>query len=105
MLVKALERERELIRQAGQAEGRAEDIEIGKAEGIEIGKTEGVELGIEARNRQIVAAMHQNGFDLATIALMLQLKPEEVTRLLQALPKPPSDPAQNTDSGVEPDNA
>lgn len=112
MLVKALERERELIRQEGieigKAEGIEEGIEIGKAEGIEegieIGKTEGIEIGIEARNRQIVAAMHQNGFDLATIAMILQLPPEEITRLLEALPKPPSAPAQNATGDAEPDN-
>ncbi|MFN8488749.1 MAG: hypothetical protein U0350_14200 [Caldilineaceae bacterium] len=80
-------------------------LNYGKAEGIEIGKIAGIELGIEARNRQVVAAMHQNGFDLATIAMILQLLPEEVPRLRQALPKPPSEQAQNTVGGVGPDNA
>lgn len=104
MLVKALERERELIRQAakaeGRAEGKAEGIVEGKAEGIE----EGIEIGIEARNRQVVAAMHQNGFDLVTIALILQLEPAEVTRLLQMEAKAPSVDAQNTGSVAGQDN-
>ena len=72
MLVKALEHEREMLRQ------------------------EGFEIGIEIRNRQVVAAMHQNGFDLPTIATLLQLAPAEVTRLLQALP---TLPAPRSDQG------
>jgi hypothetical protein len=70
MLVKALERERETIRQEG--------IDIGKKEGIDIGKKE----GIDERNRQIVQAMAANGFALSTIATLLALSPSEVERLL-----------------------
>jgi len=98
MLVKALEREREAIReeakQEGKKEGKKEGLEEGKKEGLEEGKKEGIELGIEARNRQVVAAMYQNGFDLPTIATILQLAPAEVTRLLQA---PPAMPAPHSD--------
>jgi len=90
MLVKALEREREEAKQEGKKEG----LEEGKKEGLEEGKKEGIELGIEARNRQVVAAMYQNGFDLPTIATILQLAPAEVTRLLQA---PPAMPAPHSD--------
>jgi len=90
MLVKALEREREEAKQEGKKEG----LEEGKKEGLEEGKKEGIELGIEARNRQVVAAMYQNGFDLPTIATILQLAPAEVTRLLQA---PPVMPAPHSD--------
>jgi len=106
MLVKALEREREAIREEakqegkkegkkeGLEEGKKEGLEEGKKEGLEEGKKEGIELGIEARNRQVVAAMYQNGFDLPTIATILQLAPAEVTRLLQA---PPAMPAPHSD--------
>ena len=66
MLVKALEREREVI------------FDIGKKEGIDIGKKE----GIDERNRQIVQAMVGNGFALPTIATLLALPLPEVERLL-----------------------
>jgi predicted transposase/invertase (TIGR01784 family) len=62
MLIKALEREREIIRQ----------------EGIDIG----VKKGIEERNRQIARAMIANGFALPTIAHLLNLPPAEVETLL-----------------------
>lgn len=70
MLVRALERERETIRQEG--------IDIGKKEGIDIGKKE----GIEERNRQIAQAMAANGFALPIIAQVLALALPEVERLL-----------------------
>ncbi|MCX6045826.1 MAG: Rpn family recombination-promoting nuclease/putative transposase [Chloroflexi bacterium] len=70
MLVRALEREREIVRQEG--------IDIGKKEGIDIGK----QAGIEERNHQIAQAMVANGFDLATIAQVLALALPEVERLL-----------------------
>ena len=66
MLVKALEREREMI------------FDSGKKEGIDIGKKE----GIEERDRQIAQAMVANGFALPTIAQLLALSPPEVERLL-----------------------
>jgi hypothetical protein len=78
MLVKALERERETIRQEGIDIGKKEGIDIGKKEGIDIGKKE----GIEERNRQIVQAMISNGFPLSTIAQLLDLPLPEVERLL-----------------------
>jgi hypothetical protein len=62
MLVKALERERETIRQ----------------EGIDIGKKE----GIEERNRQVTRTMIANGFALSTIASVLALSLSEVEYLL-----------------------
>ncbi|MEZ4860832.1 MAG: hypothetical protein R3C14_05970 [Caldilineaceae bacterium] len=64
MLVKALEREREIVRQ----------------EGIDIGKKE----GIVERNRQIAQSMVANGFTLPTIAALLALPEPEVERLLAA---------------------
>lgn len=73
MLVKALERERELIFDSGKKEG----IDIGKKEGIDIGKKE----GIEERNHQIIQAMVANGFALPTIATLLSLALPEVERL------------------------
>ena len=73
MLVKALERERELIFDSGKKEG----IDIGKKEGIDVGKKE----GIEERNRQIVHAMVAKGFDLSAIASLLSLTLPEVERL------------------------
>ena len=74
MLVKALEREREVIFDNGKKEG----IDIGKKEGIDIGKKE----GFDERNRQIVQAMVANGFPLPTIAELLALSLPEVERLL-----------------------
>lgn len=66
MLVKALERERETIRQ----------------ESFDSGKKEGIKEGIEERNRQIIHAMVAKGFDLPTIASLLSLTVPEVERLL-----------------------
>ena len=74
MLVKALEREREVIFDNGKKEG----IDIGKKEGIDIGKQE----GIDERNHQIAQAMLSNGFALPTIATLLALSLLEVERLL-----------------------
>jgi predicted transposase YdaD len=74
MLVKALERERELIFDSGKKEG----IDIGKKEGIDIGKKE----GIQERNRQIAHAMSANGFAPPTIAQLLDLSLPEVEALL-----------------------
>lgn len=70
MLVKALEREREAIRQQG--------IAIGEERGKEIGK----EIGKEERNREIVRAMAQKGLALSLIAEVTQLAVEEIERLL-----------------------
>jgi len=82
MLVKALERERELIFDSGKKEG----IDLGKKEGIDLGKKEGIDLGkkegIEERNRQIAQAMVAKGFDLSTIASLLSLTQPEVESLL-----------------------
>jgi len=64
MLVKALERERETIRQQAIEETR------------------------EARNREIVRAMVQKGFALTLIAEVTQLSREEVERLLTEEPTP-----------------
>ena len=58
MLLKALEREREAVREEGKKEG------------------------IEDRNRQIAHAMVANGFTLPTIAHLLNLTPAEVETLL-----------------------
>jgi len=62
MLVKALEREREMIFNSGKKEGKKE--------------------GIEERNRQVARAMVENGFALPTIATVLALSSPEVERLL-----------------------
>lgn len=62
MLIKALEREREVIRQ----------------EGVDIGKKE----GIQERNRQIAHAMSANGFAPPTIAQLLDLPLPEIEALL-----------------------
>lgn len=83
MLVKALEREREIIFDSGKKEG----IDIGKKEGIDIGKKEGV----TERNRQIAQAMVTNGFPLPTIATLLTLSLPEVEQLLAA-PDAPANP-------------
>ncbi len=83
MLVKALERERELI------------FDSGKKEGIDIGKKE----GIEERNRQIIHAMVANGFALSAIADLLSLPVSEVEHLLtkqtenSSAPSGPGNPA------------
>lgn len=83
MLVKALERERELI------------FDSGKKEGIDIGKKE----GIEERNHQITHAMVAKGFALSAIADLLSLSVPEVERLLTKqtentdAPSGPGDPA------------
>ena len=58
MLVKALERERETIRQ------------------------QGIETGKEERNREIVRAMARKGLALSLIAEVTQLALEEIERLL-----------------------
>ena len=70
MLVKALEREREAIRQQG--------IAIGEERGKEIGK----EIGKEERNREIVRSMARKGLALSLIAEVTQLAVEEIERLL-----------------------
>jgi hypothetical protein len=75
MLLKALEREREAVR------------EEGKKEGIDIG----VKKGIEERNRQIAHVMVANGFALPTIAHLLGLLPAEVEALLSP-PKADAEP-------------
>jgi len=62
MLIKALERERDALRQ----------------EGIDIGRKE----GIEERNRQVAQAMTANGFALPTIAQLLELPLAAVEKLL-----------------------
>lgn len=83
MLVKALEREREMIYDSGKQEG----IDIGKKEGIDIGKQEGIDIGkkegIAERNREVAQAMVTNGFPLPTIADLLALSVAEVTALLR----------------------
>lgn len=70
MLVKALEREREAIRQQG--------IAIGEERGKEIGK----EIGKEERNREIVRAMVAKGLALSLIAEVTQLPVDVIQRLL-----------------------
>lgn len=72
MLIKALERERETIRQ----------------EGFDSGKKEGIQEGIEERNRQIAQAMVANGFPLPTIATLLNLSVATVEQLLVATNPP-----------------
>ncbi|MCE7988947.1 MAG: hypothetical protein DYG89_47945, partial [Caldilinea sp. CFX5] len=62
MLIKALERERETVRQ----------------EGFDSGKKE----GIQERNRQVVQAMVANGFPLPTIAALLNLSLSEIELLV-----------------------
>ena len=74
MLIKALERERETIRQEG--------FDSGKKEGFDSGKKEGIHEGIQERNRQIVQAMVAKGFPLPTIAALLNLALPEVELLL-----------------------
>lgn len=81
MLVKALERERELI------------FDNGKKEGIDIGKKE----GIEERNRQIVHAMVANGFALSAIASLLALSLPEVEHLLATQEKNSDAPSVQDD--------
>ncbi len=67
MLIKALERERELI------------FDSGKKEGYDLGKKE----TLEARNRQIARNMAGQGFPLATIAQLLMLSAAEVEQFLR----------------------
>ena len=78
MLINALEREREVIRQEGIDIGKKEGIDIGKKEGIDIGKKK----GIQERNRQIAHAMIANGFTPPTIAQLLDLPLPEIEALL-----------------------
>ncbi|MFZ4664792.1 MAG: hypothetical protein ACOYNY_47825, partial [Caldilineaceae bacterium] len=75
MLIKALERERELI------------FDSGKKEGYDLGKKE----TLEARNRQIARNMAGQGFPLATIAQLLVLSVAEVEQFLTE-PTPASQP-------------
>ncbi len=82
MLIKALERERETIRQEGFDSGKKEGFDSGKKEGFDSGKKEGIHEGIQERNRQIVQAMVAKGFPLPTIAALLNLALPEVELLL-----------------------
>lgn len=84
MLIKALERERETIRQQG--------FDNGKKEGIDIG----VKKGIEERNRQIAQAMVAEGFSLPTIAHLLAL-PVPVVEALLTQPAVAADEPTATD--------
>lgn len=70
MLVKALEREREIIRQEGFDEGKKE--------------------AIETRNRQLAHAMIDKGYTQAVIADLLMLALPEVERLLTTPAQPPT---------------
>ena len=84
MLVKALEREREIIRQEGFDEGKKEGFDDGKKEGFDDGKKE----AIETRNRQLVRAMIDKGYTQVVIADLLMLALPEVQRLLTTLAQP-----------------
>jgi predicted transposase/invertase (TIGR01784 family) len=76
MLVTALEREKQTILEEG--------IGIGETRGIEIGETRGIQIGKEQRDRQIVQAMHQKGFDSTIIAEVTGRSVEEIKRILEA---------------------
>lgn len=83
MLIKALEREREAIRQQA--------VEATKKEMAGILSTtieRERQQATEARNREIVRAMAQKGFALTLIAEVTQLSVEEVERLLTEEPAP-----------------
>lgn len=83
MLIKALEREREAIRQQA--------IEATKKEmaGMLSSTIERERQRItEDRNREIVRTMAEKGFTLTLIAEVTQLSLEEVERLLTAEPTP-----------------
>ena len=86
MLVKALEREREIIWQEGFDDGKKEGFDDGKKEGFDDGKKKGFDEGtkeaIETRNRQLVRAMSDKGYSQAVIADLLMLALPEVERLL-----------------------
>jgi DNA-directed RNA polymerase specialized sigma24 family protein len=75
MLIKALEREREAIRQQA--------IEATQKEMAGM-----LSATLESRNRQIVLAMAEKGFALRLIAEVTQLSLEEVERLLTEEPSP-----------------
>ncbi len=78
MLVAALEREREQVRQEG--------IEIGEARGV------------TKRTQEIVRAMHQKGFALDVIAEITGLSPTEVERLVTITPSAMPDNGQKDTS-------
>ena len=78
MLIKALEREREAIRQQA--------VEATKKEWER--EREALRQQIEERNREIVRAMAEKGFALTLIAEVTQLSLEEVERLLTEEPSP-----------------
>ena len=78
MLVKALEREREIIWQEGFDDGKKEGFDDGKKKGFD----EGTKEAIETRNRQLVRAMSDKGYSQAVIADLLMLALPEVERLL-----------------------
>ena len=63
MLVKALEREREIIWQEGFDDGKKEGFDDGKKKGFD----EGTKEAIETRNRQLVRAMSDKGYSQALI--------------------------------------
>lgn len=79
MLIKALEREREAIRQQAIEATQKEMAGMLSAT---------IERELESRNRQIVRTMAQKGFALTLIAEVTQLSLEEVERLLTAEPTP-----------------
>ncbi len=79
MLIKALEREREAIRQQAIEATQKEMAGMLSAT---------IERELESRNRQIVRTMAQKGFALTLIAEVTQLSLEEVERLLTAEPIP-----------------
>ncbi|MFZ4656164.1 MAG: Rpn family recombination-promoting nuclease/putative transposase [Caldilineaceae bacterium] len=83
MLIKALEREREAIRQQA-VEATKKEWE-GERETI---RQRAIEETTRAKNRQIVRAMAEKGFALTLIAEVTQLSLEEVERLLAEEPSP-----------------
>lgn len=81
MLIKALEREREAIRQQA-VEATKKEMAGMLSSAIERERQQAT----EARNREIVRAMAEKGFALTLIAEVTQLPLEEIERLLTEEP-------------------
>ena len=73
---KVLELESDKLIARGKREGRQEGI----SEGLERGKQQGLSEGRTLQSKKIALKMHQQGYDIPSIANLLEIAPETVTK-------------------------
>ena len=81
---KVLELESDRLIARGKREGISEGLEKGKqqglSEGLLKGKQQGVSEGRTLQSKKIALKMHQQGYDIPSIANLLEIPPETVTQ-------------------------